>query len=454
MTDKAKNMSILSMIIMWFSFLLVSSGSGNALPVKLDAIHGMEYFALINVLGGMGMMLTMPFVGKMGDLFGRKWITVVGAVGYVGLRAVSAYTSSIAVFTILWAVSSIMSGMYNAAPFAIISDVTEEKERPRYFGILATAQALGSMAGAYIGGALADNGYYRWAFAFGIPVMAVAVILLIVYYPNSSSLKTKDGKFDFAGIVFTMLGIIAIIGYVNFGGKLFPYCSVSGVLILLFGLGCLFCMVMIELKHSNPSVPVRLFQYPAFTVSFLANIGIVMYATCLSGYIVVYGQQIMKVSATVTATFGWPNSLALAAGGPIAGMILVRNSKRIRGMAILSLAVTGSALLLWSTLTPTASLAIIYCSTFLGGLGDGLANTVLTPNFQKHISPDEYGAAQSMYEFAGKIGSVLVGIVLAFLANRNIEYGQALTGTFRFSGIYCIVVLLLATFVLKREKDD
>lgn len=452
MTPKAKKMTILAMILLWFSFLFISSGQTGALSAKFSAIDGMGYYALFSSLNGMGMMLCMPFIGKISDIVGRKWITAIGALGYVFFWALAGLVNSVAMLIACGFLASVMGGMYNASPIAIISDITTPEERPKYLGFISTAQATGTILGSLVGGQLTDAGHYKLALAYGIPMMVLVVIIMLIYYPNVKVYKTEGPKIDVLGIILVVLGIAGVIGFTNFGGKFFPYSSVTGLSILAFGVVCIIATVLVELRKSNPAVPVRLFANRSFTIAFLGNIALILYNVVFAGYVTIYALQIMQVSATLTGTFTWPSSLLLTFGGPVIGMLLAKNAKRVKPMVVGSIAICGICLFVLSTLKADSSYIVFYLVSAAGGIAVGLGNTSLTPCFQASMDPSEYGAAQSMWGFAGKLSAVIVGCVLAALSNSGLAFADALTGTFRICSIYCFVVAVLAVVLLKTTK--
>ncbi len=160
----------------------------------------------------------------------------------------------------------------------------------------------------------------------------------------------------------------------------------------------------------------------------------------------------MGVSATVTGTFTWPSSLLLTFGGPVIGVILAKSARRVKPMVVSSIALSGICLLVLSMLKPDSSNIIFYVVSAIGGIAVGLGNTSLTPCFQRDMDPSEYGAAQSMWAFAGKLSAVIVGCVLAGLQNSGSAFADALTGTFRICAIYCLAVAVLALILLRTPK--
>ena len=57
------------------------------------------------------------------------------------------------------------------------------KERPKYYGYLATASAVGMLAGPLLAGILADMGMARAAYFVGIPLGIVVIAIYVTCYP-------------------------------------------------------------------------------------------------------------------------------------------------------------------------------------------------------------------------------------------------------------------------------
>ena len=84
--------------------------------------------------------------------------------------------------------SGICGGFFISSAFSIIADVTDMKERPKYYGYLATASAVGMLAGPLLAGILADMGMARAAYFVGIPL---GIVVIAIYVQRV--IPTKDG---------------------------------------------------------------------------------------------------------------------------------------------------------------------------------------------------------------------------------------------------------------------
>lgn len=82
-------------------------------------------------------------------------------------------------------------------------------------------------------------------------------------------------------------------------------------------------------------------------------------------------------------------------------MILAKNfAKNVRTMTIIGSFCTFGALLCFALLQSTSSILQVWIGSALGGVGNAISQTCLTPYFQYGLPTEEYGPAQGMYQFS------------------------------------------------------
>lgn len=274
--------------------------------------------------------------GKLSDSLGRKWLTVISLGAYLACVAVGGLARTGWVLLVCWGLSGICGGFFISSAFSIIADVTGMKERPKYYGYLATAAAVGMLAGPLLAGVLADAGMARGAYFVGI------------------------------------------IG--------------------------LFALVIYEYRAENPVISVRLFRYREFRVAWICHLLFTMYVVTASAYIVLFSQQVMNVSATVSSTLSMPQTICSAVLSSFVGMFIAKNRKNYR-TAYMAMGLCGAVpLLVWAFfLKPDFSVLLIYGMTLLGGIGYACDQVINTPFLQTTMPKESYGAAQGMIAFAGSV---------------------------------------------------
>ena len=182
--NRKKGLVIAACIIMYFNYMVINLGCGVALPRLLTEINAMSIYAVVTVFSSVGLMIASPVAGKFSDTLGRKWLTVISLAAYLVCVAGGGLARTGWVLLVCWGLSGICGGFFISSAFSIIADVTDMKERPKYYGYLATASAVGMLAGPLLAGILADAGMARAAYFVGIPLGLVVIAIYVTCYPN------------------------------------------------------------------------------------------------------------------------------------------------------------------------------------------------------------------------------------------------------------------------------
>lgn len=120
-----------------------------------------------------------PILGSLADKYGRKkllLLSIAGTLlGYV-LFAIGIAERSIVLCFISRALDGFTGGNISVAMSAI-SDITEEKDRAKNFGLIGMSFGLGFILGPFIGGILANSEIVSW-FNYATPYWFAAILSL------------------------------------------------------------------------------------------------------------------------------------------------------------------------------------------------------------------------------------------------------------------------------------
>lgn len=169
------------------------------------------------------MMVALPAVAALGRKIGSKTVLFLGAFlmlfGRVGMQfANSVFT--IGLFNFL---GSFGSGFVITAPFVMIGTAFERSASIKYYGYIATFNAIGSLIGPPLAGMLVDVNLPRISFLLWIPLYVFSLIAIGMLYPNSKS-QSKE-KFDVTGWLYLAIMVFAFVMWTGLSGKVFPWLS-------------------------------------------------------------------------------------------------------------------------------------------------------------------------------------------------------------------------------------
>jgi len=318
MPSGKRTIFIIGVLLMSASFTAAGYSGGVVLPTRLAEIGSMDYYAIISSMSTLGMMLVLPLVGKIADIFGCKAVAIFGIVLQLCARIAMIFIADTIVFMVVYAASSIGGGMFVTAPYVMIATVVNAEERPRFYGLIATFNALGALVFPLVAGAVVDAGFTTLGFVVYAPLCILGGAAILSLYPNLKG-RPNSAKFDLLGIILLVISICCIVVWLSLGGKAFAFTSSIGLALLIVGIVAVALLIRVELKSENPSIPIRMFAKKRFTSAFLCQTLLACYSTCSAGWVIVYVQQMMQGSSTMSSTVTMPQTIVIAILGVVLG---------------------------------------------------------------------------------------------------------------------------------------
>ena len=89
-----------SLLLVNAIYMFYVTARSVVLPSILTDLNGMSLYSLAVILSSMVMAVTTPLAGKLGDLFGRKRIFLIGLTGYTIAVAFCAFAPNVFVLKI------------------------------------------------------------------------------------------------------------------------------------------------------------------------------------------------------------------------------------------------------------------------------------------------------------------------------------------------------------------
>ena len=147
--------------------------------------------------------------GKLGDLYGRKLIFIVG----IGIFTVSSLACGLAPnagFLIgARMVQGVGAALMNPASLSIITATFPPRERGQAIGIWAGVSAMALAIGPLVGGVIVETINWNWIFYINVPVgiLGIVVSWLVI---NESRDMSHEQSIDLPGLVTSGLGLFAL----------------------------------------------------------------------------------------------------------------------------------------------------------------------------------------------------------------------------------------------------
>lgn len=162
-------------------------------------------------------MATMMITGgKVGSLIGRRRAFAIGCVIYACGSFVTSIAQSLTVLIVGWSVlEGLGAALIMPAIVALVASNFATPERPRAYGLVASAGAIAVAAGPLIGGFVTTNWTWRYVFA-GEVVLVIGILALTRKIADAE--PEERFRLDVVGSVLSALGLgLAVYGVLRAG---------------------------------------------------------------------------------------------------------------------------------------------------------------------------------------------------------------------------------------------
>jgi EmrB/QacA subfamily drug resistance transporter len=393
----------------------------TALPRIVIDLHGFEHYSGVVTAYLVASTAALPIAGKLSDLYGRKLFLVGSVVWFVAASALCGMSHSMFQLVMFRGLQGIGAGVLQTMAFTTIADLYPPAERGRVIGWVASVYALGSVVGPYLGGVLTDGPGWRWVFYVNLPVGAVALVILLVYFPHVRPERQGRAPIDYLGSVTLVAWVVPVLLALSWGGR--DYAWRSTMIYSLAGIGALFfaLFLVVELRASEPVLPLKLFLNPivsnALVVAALISAG--LFGATL--FIPLFVQSVIGRTATQSGTILTPMTLSVVVTALISGQLITKLG-RYRPMAISGIAVSTVGMYLLSRLGLQSTYSEVIRDSIIAGLGMGIAFPVFNLTIQNAVDIRLVGAATSLVQFMRSIGAALgVAILGSIVTNQFVQ---------------------------------
>ncbi len=143
--------------------------------------------------------------GKLGQILGRKRAFAIGCVIYGCGSLITALAGNLVVLMVGWSVlEGVGAALIMPAIVALVASNFAPDQRPRAYGLVASAGAIAVAAGPLIGGLLTTYASWRWVFAGEV---VVVLIILGLTRRIADTPAEKGARLDVVGTVLSALGL-------------------------------------------------------------------------------------------------------------------------------------------------------------------------------------------------------------------------------------------------------
>jgi EmrB/QacA subfamily drug resistance transporter len=400
-----------------------------ALPTIGTDLHA-SYSDLQWVIDAYALALAVLLVtaGRLGDLFGRKRLFMVG-LGMFSLGSLLCGLSSnialgglshIQVLLVARAFQGIGGSIMLPLSLAIIAATFTGRERGVAIGIYGGVTGLATAIGPVVGGLLVSNVGWQSIFYLNVPI-GILGIALCAWAVTESYDTRAPRSVDVFGLLALSVSLFALVLALIQGNDSDKGWT-SQYILTLFGISAagLIIFVVGESLLKNPMVDPRLFLNASFTgaaiVAFTLSAGLFS----LFFFLTLYLQNFLGFSALDAGLRVLPLSGLILFAAPLAGAFTDRIGAKI--IIVVGMAILVGAVLLMARISPNdtqADWVVLLPAFVLGGLGSGLVNPPIATVAVGTVSRDRAGMASGVSSVCRQVGTAFgIALLGAILTNQ------------------------------------
>jgi EmrB/QacA subfamily drug resistance transporter len=383
--------------------------------------------------------------GRLGDLFGRKRIFLIGVAAFVAASMLCGLAPSGGALVVARFLQGAAASLASAVIIAIIAvEFPQPAERAKAMSLYTFVIAGGASLGLLLGGVLTEAISWHWIFFVNLPIGAVTYILGRALIAENEGIGFGEGVDWLGSILITagsIAGIYALIKIPEWGwtgGRTLAFFGVAALLIGGFA--------ALESRIRNPIMPLRVLGLRSLVTANLVRGFLVTgaYSTFFLGSL--YFEHVRGMSPVQIGLAFLAMSVALAA---MSSGLSARLVERFGAKRTLVAGIAGPVLglLLFSQVgQSTPYFPAIFAAFALLGFGFGAANPPLMMIAMEDVPARDAGLAsgtiQVSIQLSAAVGLAALGTIATDRTNALESAGESVNSA--LSGGYHLAFLIAA----------
>jgi EmrB/QacA subfamily drug resistance transporter len=362
------------------------------------------------------------FSGSMADRLGRKRVFVTGLSVFSLASLLCSLAPTVELLVVFRVLQAVGASMLNPVAMSIITNTfTDPRERAQAVGVWGAVFGVSMALGPVMGGALVSSVGWEWIFLINIPLGLAAIILTLLFIPESKAPRAR--RFDPAGQVL----VIVLLASVTFGIIEGPGAGWSSAAILAsFSASAisLLALLLYEPRREEPLIDLRFFRSIPFSSSIALSVAAF---AAFGGFLflnTLYLQDVRALSPVEAGLTTVPMALMTVLISPISGRMVGRSGPRtplvIAGVSL------ASASYMLIDIEPTTPLASLIAAYIVFGIGFGFVNAPITNAAVSGMPRAQAGVASAIAttsrQFGQAIGVAIIGATIASSQGASAQF--------------------------------
>ncbi|HEX4012047.1 MAG TPA: MFS transporter [Solirubrobacteraceae bacterium] len=353
---------------------------------------------------------------RLGDIFGRRRLFLVGSAGFTAMSAACALAPSSEVLIGLRALQGGFGALLIPQGFGLLKEVFPEEEMGKVFATFGPVMGLSAIASPILAGLLIAADLFgtgwRLVFLINVPVGIIALVAAAKVLPRGAA--TPGAKLDLIGMVLLGLASVGIIYPLIEGHDqgwplwIFAFLAAGAVLLMTF-------LAYERRRRDAPLIDPGLLRNRAYTDGIM--VALAFFAT-FSGLILVIslfcqlGERFSPIHTGLTVV---PLTVGMVLSMVISFALVARFGRHLLHAGILLSAAGSVTLALTVSGAGSASSSALAPGLLISGLGAGLVFGQLFDIILAGVAMDEVGSASgvlnAVQQLANALGVAVLGTV-------------------------------------------
>jgi len=385
---------------------------------------------------------------RLGDIFGRRRLFLVGSFGFTLMSALCAVAPSPELLIVTRTLQGGFGALLIPQGFGLIKEVFPEEEMGKVFGSFGPVMGLSAIAAPILAGVLIDADFlgtgWRMVFLINVPIGIVAFAGALRYLPRGAA---KPGtRLDLVGMMLVGLASVAII-YPLIEGRA-EHWPLWIFAMLAVGVALLVSFVLFERgRKAAPLIEPSLLRNRTYTDGVAVALG---FFSVFAGLILIVslfcqiGEGFSPVHAGLTLV---PLTAGMVVSMVVSFALVSRFGRHLLHLGI-ALSGVGAVLLALTVSGATgASTWALLPGLLVCGLGAGFVFGQLFDIILAGVAMDEVGSASGVLNAIQQLASALGVAVLGTIFFARLTAGHLPTDALAITAWVCLIPLAL-TFVL------
>ncbi|MEI6478323.1 MAG: MFS transporter [bacterium] len=383
--------------------------------------------------------------GRLGDLFGRKRMFVLGAIIFAVGSFITSISTTIPVMIIGEAIiEGIGAALMMPATSSLLVANFKGRDRALAFGVWGGIAGASAALGPILGGYLTTSYSWRWGFRINL-VVALVLVIGSFLIPESQDREEKP-TLDWVGVLLSSFGMLSFIfgviesstygwwnakqvfmafGHsIDFGGlSIVPPAILLGVILLVAFYSW---ERSVDHRGETPLVSPKLFANRQFTSGAITTSVMSLGQAGLIFSVPVFLQSVRGYSAFDTGLSFLPMSIMLLIVAPLGAFLSARvEPKRLIQLGLLINIV--AVFVLRQGFSVDATVWSMVPGLSLYGMGMGLVMSQINNLTLSAVSVEEAGEASgvnnTLRQAGSSLGAAIIGAVLLSALATNLTTG-------------------------------